>query len=102
MTGTFTVAITKQTVMGDVRVVFGTFVGTGGSTGGDIATGLSYLYHIDITPIASAVVVGGAGSINETKPTASIGMTGTATIVTTADTSGTWVAYGKWCKWKKV
>jgi hypothetical protein len=95
MTGTFTVAITKQTVMGDVRVVFGTFVGTGGSTGGDIATGLSYLYHIDITPIASAVVVGGAGSINETKPTASIGMTGTATIVTTADTSGTWVAYGK-------
>lgn len=95
MTGTFTVAITKQTVMGDVRVVFGTFVGTGGSTGGDIATGLSYLYHIDITPIASAVVVGGAGSINETKPTASIGMTGTATIVTTANTSGTWVAYGK-------
>jgi hypothetical protein len=95
MTGTFTVAITKQTVMGDVRVVFGTFVGAGGSTGGDIATGLNYLYHIDITPFASAVVVGGAGSINETKPTASIGMTGTVTIVTTADTTGTWVAYGK-------
>jgi hypothetical protein len=29
-------------------------------------------------------------------------MTGTVTIVTTADTTGTWVAYGKWFKWKKV
>lgn len=95
MTATFTVAITKQTVMGDVRVVFGTFAAAGGSTGGEIATGLNYLYHIDITPFASAVVVGGAGSISETKPTASIGTTGTVTLICTADTTGTWVAYGK-------
>jgi tetrahydromethanopterin S-methyltransferase subunit E len=95
MSATFTVAITKQTVMGDMKVIFGTFAAAGGSTGGDIATGLTALYHIDITPFGSAVVVGSAGSINETKPTAAVPTTPTVTLVCTADTTGTWVAYGK-------
>jgi hypothetical protein len=95
MTATFTVDITKQTVMGDMRVIFGTFAAAGGSTGGELATGLTSLYHISLMPFGGAVVVGAAGSINETKPTSTVPTTPTVTVVCTADTTGTWVAYGK-------
>ena len=43
--GTKTVA--KTTVFGDLRVVFGTYANAGGSTGGDIVTGLAQVLYFD-------------------------------------------------------
>lgn len=76
--------------MGTKKVASGTFTNTGGSTGGDIATGLLevddiYLQHTGSAVVASAPVV------NETLPNGP----GDITIVTVADTAGTWKAFGK-------
>ena len=58
----FAYTITKQTYEGDRKVVIGTFANTGGSTGGDIVTGLTnctelYLQHTGSAVVASAPVI---------------------------------------------
>jgi hypothetical protein len=86
----FTFTIIKQTVQGDRKVVYGTFTSTGGSTGGDIQTGLQTVEHFEIQLTGSAVGTN-APAINETFP-----LTGhtAVTIVTDANAVGLWRAEG--------
>jgi hypothetical protein len=85
----FSFAITEQTYRGNKKVVKGTFTNAGGSTGGDISTGLTqctscFLQHTGAAVNANAPVC------NETFPVAD----GVITIVTTADTGGIFEAEG--------
>lgn len=84
----FSYTITSQTVFGDKRVVYGTFTNAGGSSGGDIETGLRIVDQMILQHTGSAVVTD-APIVNETMP-----CTGTVTIVTVADKSGTFLAIG--------
>jgi hypothetical protein len=85
----FAYTVEKRTVFGDLRVVIGTFTPSGGSTGGDIKTGLSRIFHMGLQHSMNAVVAS-APSCNETFPFAG----GDVTIVTTADSTGTYMAFG--------
>jgi len=85
----FTSTVLKQTVFGDLRVVAGTYVNTSGSTGGDIATGLTVVGLVTLQPYGAAV--GSAPFVNETL--GAIPATA-CTIVTNANESGIWMAYG--------
>lgn len=85
----FAYTIEKTGVMGDLQYVTGKFTNGGGDTGGDIVTGLTTVYHIDLTHTGSAVVAS-APAVNETMPSS-----GTVTIVTVADADGTFIAWGK-------
>lgn len=85
----FTYTITGQTVFGNKRIITGTYASASGSTGGDIVTGLNNCEHMNLQGTGSAVDVA-EPVINETFPVAG----GTVTIVTTADKSGTFIAYG--------
>jgi hypothetical protein len=90
----FTATVIERTVFGDKRVVLGKYVNTGGSTGGDITTGLNAIQTLIIQPYGSAVV--SQPVINETVPTADVPMTDAAglTVVTNANESGTFIAIG--------
>ena len=82
--------ITKTGVMGAYKVAWGTFTVSGGATGGNIDTGLT-LVHSMYLQTGGAAVSADQSSINETLP-----CDGSAvTIVTTANTVGTWFAIGK-------
>lgn len=83
---------TKQysTVAGDRTWVVGTFANTAGSTGGEIETGLKDVDSIQLSHAGSAVVAS-APVANETFPIQG----GDVTIVTVADTSGTFLAIGR-------
>jgi len=85
----FSYEVKKQSIMGTMKVVMGTFTNASGSTGGDIGTGLNKVYHIELQHTGSAVVAS-APSVNETMPLDS----GAVTIVTVADADGTFIAYG--------
>ena len=85
----FSSATTETTVFGNKRVTYGTFTNAGGSTGGDIETGLDRVDAIHLVH-SGTVVVASAPVVNETFPLAS----GDVTIVTVADASGFWIAYG--------
>lgn len=86
----FTYTITHVTYWGDRKVVYGKFASTGGSTGGDIKTGLETVENIQLSHTGAAVVAS-APVVNETLPLAN---GGDVTIVTVADTAGTFVAIG--------
>lgn len=89
----FTSTITRKEHAGSVRMTMGTFASSSGSTGGNIDTGLNQcqsimLQHVDSSVVASAPVV------NESFADGAVD--GSAvTIVTVADTSGIWIAWGK-------
>jgi hypothetical protein len=82
----FAFAILKQTVMGDRRVVYGTF--TNDTTGGTINTGLRQVENILLQHTGAAAVTE-SPSVNETLPT-----DGSIVIVTTSAKSGLWKAIG--------
>lgn len=86
---TFTVTIQKRTVFGDQKVVQGKYVSAGGSTGGDIATGLSVVESVSLQPQGTSVTAN-QSVVNETLPLAS----GTVTIVTDANQTGYFEAKG--------
>ncbi len=86
----FSFTITRQTVEGDRKVVYGTFTNAGGTTGGDITTGLRVVEDFQMQHTGSAVVTD-VPVANETFPLTG----GTAvTIVTVANTAGLWRAEG--------
>jgi hypothetical protein len=85
----FASAVSEISVFGNKRIVWGTYTNTGGSTGGDIATGLNKVDTIKLQPTGAAVVAS-APSVNETLPLSS----GDVTIVNTANEVGQWVAFG--------
>jgi len=72
------------------RVVIGTYTNTGGSTGGDVSTGLTNTYSF--IPVAKgAAVTANAPAPNETFPLSG----DTVTIVTAANEVGTFTAFGE-------
>lgn len=87
----FTSTITSKTkIFGSMQKKWGTFTNTGGSTGGDINTGLTSVESINLTYSGSSVVAS-APVVNETLPADGSAIT----IVTVADADGYWEAIGK-------
>lgn len=78
----------NESVTGDLRVTNGTFTNAGGSTGGDIRTGMSKTQGMILQQKGSAVIASQA-VVNETFP-----LVDPITIVTAANTSGYWLAWG--------
>lgn len=84
----FTSTIYDRTIMGNKQVTFGTFTSDGGTTGGNINTGLLKCEHIQLTSYAAAV--GNDPVVDEDLP-----VDGSAvTIVTDANETGYWMAIG--------
>ena len=100
MVGTFSYIVTRMDVSGTAKRVYGTYSSSDGATGGVIETQLRSLENFIITPIATAVVsdvsvlngtlevAGGKKIIALNTPQ------GNVTIVTPANQSGFWTAYG--------
>ena len=84
----FTDAKTKSSIFGDKAVAWGTYVNDGGSTGGDIDTGLHMCEALFL--IKNGAAVGNSQAVNETFPVAGSAVT----IVTDANESGYWFAIG--------
>lgn len=79
---------TGETVAGNLRFRSGTFTNAGGSTGGDITTGLDQVQGM-ILQQGGAAVVASQAVINETFPRHD-----PITIVTAANATGFWIAFG--------
>jgi len=84
----FTFAKQYDFVAGDLRFTAGTFTNAGGSTGGDIYTGLQKCDGL-LTQYGGSAAVATMPAIDETFPKAD-----PITIVTAADKSGWWMAFG--------
>ena len=74
---------------GNGKIISGTYTSDGGSTGGEIKTGLERVQFIFLQPSSTAVVAN-QPAVNETMPLEK----GDVTIVTTANETGTWAAMG--------
>jgi len=84
----FSFTKTHESPMGQMRVTLGTYTSAGGSTGGDIYTGLQKVNQLILQTKAEAVVAA-APVINETFP-----ITDPVTVVTGANETGYWMAIG--------
>lgn len=81
----------KLDLFGTTWVTFGTWTASGTESGGDIDTGLHYLYGMQLTPVATSATAA-APTINETIP----GAVGHAvSILFTSGVEGHWIAYGE-------
>lgn len=87
----FAYAVSGQTVIGNKRMVWGTYTNGGSDTGGDIVTGLSTVETFFLQPKGASVIANNP-VVNETLPLSNSG--GTVTVVTTADEDGYWEAKG--------
>lgn len=85
----FTAAVVERGIKGNKRVIQGTYVNTGGSTGGSVTTGLSRCDSFIIEPNGAAVSAN-APVTNNTFPLSG----GVVTVITTADEDGYWTAEG--------
>jgi hypothetical protein len=85
----FTSVVSGQTVFGNLRVTYGTFDGSGVTTG-DIDTGLGTVFTMAVNAGGSSVVADSV-TINETFPLAGSAIT----IIFTSGKAGTWIAFGK-------
>ncbi len=86
-----TVTVFDRSVEGKHVKVKGKYVLDGGSTGGDIVTGLKTVLGITLQPKGAAVVAN-QPAVNETFPLSN--SNGAVTFITTADQEGTFEAYG--------
>lgn len=84
----FTFTKTAEIPVGQQRVTMGTYTSAGGSTGGDIYTGLQKINQLILQPKGEAVVAG-HHVVNETFP-----IVDPATIVSGANEAGYWMAVG--------
>jgi len=80
----FAYAVKKQTVMGDQRVVMGTYTNTNSSTGGAIVTGLNEIFYFNTDYETTQATTVNKVAVSK----------GTATITTVADEDGKWIAIG--------
>ena len=85
----FTYTVNSPTDAAGKKIATGTYTSAGGSTGGDIVTGLRYVECVQLQSKGSAVVAD-APVVNETLPLSS----GSVTIVTAANEVGNWLAIG--------
>lgn len=79
----------RRTVIGNMRMVGGTFTGSGATAGGDISTGLNRVEFFSIQETGSSVQAN-KSVVNETFPCG-----GDVTIVTDAAADGVWLAIGR-------
>lgn len=86
----FTVSSKIPVSLGNKRAIIGSYVSSGGATGGDIPTGLNTVEAVFLTPDKNAVT--NAHVVNETFPLRNV--SGTVTIVTGANESGNYLAIG--------
>lgn len=86
----FTPVLVGRINLGSRTMTHGTYVSAGGSTGGDIDTGLDWCENLILTSKGSSVVADDA-TLNENLPIAGSAVT----IVTTANASGYWMAIGR-------
>lgn len=87
----FTVVVNsapQQTIFGNKRIASGTWANDGGSTGGDITTGLAKVEQMILQGTGDTAQVL-AASVNEALPVSTA-----VTIVTNANDSGNWLAIG--------
>ena len=70
------------------RVVVGKYVNSGGSTGGNIPTGLAMVYAMNLQPMGSSVL-SAYPVVNQTLPAS-----GSITVITAANQTGYWMAIG--------
>lgn len=96
----FSFIVTRRLLLGDCKVVYGTYANDSGSTGGAIETQLKVLENFTLTPIAAAVATD-VSTVNGTltqagnkKVIVTTSPQGDITIVTPANQSGFWTAYG--------
>lgn len=75
--------------IGDMKMTTGTYTSDGGSTGGNIDTGLRECVHLQLQANDTSVETN-APVVNETLPAAGSAIT----IVTDANEVGYWVAFG--------
>lgn len=87
---TFSSAVTKRTVFGDRKVVWGSYTNATADMGGDIATGLVCVEQFFLQRGGTAATALIASTVNEVLPLAS----GTVTIVTAPYEPGYWMAVG--------
>lgn len=85
----FSSVVSGATVFGDMRVTYGTFNGSGVTTG-NIDTGLTEVLFISVNAGGSSVVADSV-TINETLPVAGDAVT----IIFTSGKTGYWIAFGK-------
>ncbi|MFA5306644.1 MAG: hypothetical protein WC365_04290 [Candidatus Babeliales bacterium] len=91
---TFTSTVTDKVIAGDLCMVYGTYVNDTGSTGGNIDTNIDSCLFIKLQPVgASAQLL--STSVDETFPCDGKAVT----VVTNADESGTWIAFGHGIGW---
>jgi len=84
----FSATKTGESIFGNKKVAWGTYTG-GGTTGGDIDTGMHMCEHMQLTAKGSSVAAD-APTVNETLPVAG----NAVTIVITSDSDGYWFAIG--------
>jgi hypothetical protein len=87
----FSYSILKMTIEGVNKKVYGKFANSGGSTGGDITTGLGNIIGFTMTYSESSAGYA-EPTVNETFPLNNAG--GVVTIVTPSNLSGTFIATG--------
>jgi len=80
----FSYAIKKDSVIGDMKVVAGTYASADGSTGGPIVTGLSEIIYFNTDCETSQAATVNLVAIS----------TGTVTLTTVANEDGKWIAIG--------
>jgi hypothetical protein len=97
---TFSFTINGRILIGDRKMIFGTFTNNSGSTGGTLPTELRTIENVSLTYIKSAVVSdvavvnGTLVALSTKKVIEATAPAGNIVIVTTADTSGFWMAIG--------
>ena len=90
---TFTYTVDYDYIAGDVRVVGGNW-NAASVTGGDITTGLKYVFNMILTHKGSSVEANVA-TVNETMPGHGDGLPGVMTIVCNTSDTGCWEAKGR-------
>jgi hypothetical protein len=97
---TFSFTINRRLLIGDCKMIFGTFTNDGGSIGGAIPTELRTIENFTLTYIKSVVVAdsptinGSLTAIGTKKVIELSAPAGFVPIVTPADTSGFWCVCG--------
>ena len=85
----FTSTIIRSYSVGNGKRAFGTYTNTGGSTGGNIITGLATIENLELQPKGTSISAN-QPVVNETFPLNIDGIT----VVTSADEVGYWTAEG--------
>jgi hypothetical protein len=96
----FSFIVTRRLLLGDCKVIYGTYANDSGSTGGPIETEIKALENFTLTPIAAAVATD-VSTVNGTltqagnkKVIVTTTSQGNVIIVTPANQSGFWCAFG--------